>query len=469
MQAILTIAKLTIKSALRLKLALILSLLLLAGVVGLPLVIKHDETAEGFMQILLSYTMALTVCLLSISTLWIACSSISREIEGSQMQMVVVKPVARWQIWIGKLTGILTMNGALLVLSGSVIFGLIQYRAGQLPQETQDYLRNKLLVARGSARPVIPDYQKEAQEALQDQLNKLTDKDRATMNLDAMATHMVNQVKAAYEQAAPGYGKSWVIDLSDAQETVAGRPIFLRAKFYDFDPKTLYEPMNVSTYRCVWRFGNPESAKIYQTEMMSLAANTYHEIVIPPDRLDADGKLYIEFYSDAEKPLFFQFSDGLEALYREGGFAMNFFRGQVIILLWITLLAIIGLAASSFLSFPVASFVAAGIMIIGFSGGVLTDVVEQGAALGPVDHETGMRQKGTLDYVVVPFFTVLLQMVNLVLDYNPVESISSGRSVTWKEMFKAITTIGVIMGGAVSVFGIVVFSRREMALPQNNG
>ncbi len=468
MQSIYTIAKLTIKSALRLKLALILSALLLAGVIGLPLIIKHDGTPDGFMQILLSYTMAMSVSLLSISTLWIACSSISREIDGSQMQMVVVKPVSRWQIWLGKLAGILFMNGALLILSGAVIFSLIQYRANQLPDQTQDYLRNKLLVARGSAKPPVPDYEEEAQKALQQQLDQLPDREKATMNMEVMAAHMVNQIKSSYEQALPGFGKTWVIDLSEAQEDVAGRPIFLRIKFYDFDPKTLYEPLNISTYRCVWRFGHPESPKIYQTAMMSLAANTYHEIVVPPDRLDDEGKLYIEFYSDAEKPLYFQFSDGIEALYREGGFAMNFFRGQVIIFLWIALLAIIGLAASSFLSFPVASFVAASILIIGFSGGVLTDVVEQGAALGPVDHETGMRQKGTLDYVVVPFFTVLLKMVNLALDYNPVESISSGRSVTWREMFKAVTTIGIIMGGAISTFGMVVFSRREMALPQNS-
>lgn len=468
MQSIFTIAKLTIKSALRLKLALILSLLLLAGVIGLPLVIKHDGTPEGFMQILLSYTMAMSVCLLSISTLWIACSSISREIEGSQMQMVVVKPISRWQIWLGKLSGILMMNGALLVLSAGVIYGLIQYRANQLPEKTQDYLRNKLLVARGAAKPAEPDYESKAQELLQQQLNQLTDKERATMNMDAMVAHMVMQVKSSYEQAPPGYGKTWSIDLSDAREDIAGRPLFLRVKFYDYDPKTLYEPLNIATYRCVWRFGHPESSQVYQTAMMSLAANTYHEIVIPPDRLDEDGLIHIEFYSDAEKPLYFQFADGVEVLYREGGFAMNFFRGQVIIFLWIALLAIIGLAASSFLSFPVASFVAASILIIGFSGGVLTDVVQQGAALGPVDHETGMRQKGTLDYVVVPFFTLLLKMVNLALDYNPVESISNGRSVTWSEMFKALTTIGIIMGGAVSSFGIIVFSRREIALPQNN-
>ena len=58
MQRILAIAWLTWKAALRFRLFLVIAVLLLAAVVGLPLLIKDDGTARGFTQILLTYTLS---------------------------------------------------------------------------------------------------------------------------------------------------------------------------------------------------------------------------------------------------------------------------------------------------------------------------------------------------------------------------------------------------------------------------
>ena len=57
MQRILAIAWLTWKAAFRFRLFLVIAVLLLAAVVGLPLLIKDDGTARGFTQILLTYTL----------------------------------------------------------------------------------------------------------------------------------------------------------------------------------------------------------------------------------------------------------------------------------------------------------------------------------------------------------------------------------------------------------------------------
>ena len=38
------------------------------------------------------------------------------------MQMVAVKPIARWQVWLGKWLGILSLNAVLLALAGAAIF-----------------------------------------------------------------------------------------------------------------------------------------------------------------------------------------------------------------------------------------------------------------------------------------------------------------------------------------------------------
>lgn len=80
MQRLYAIAWLAWKAAFRFRLFLVVSALLLLSVVGLPLLIKDDGTARGFTQILLTYTLTAITGLLGISTLWLACGTLARDI-----------------------------------------------------------------------------------------------------------------------------------------------------------------------------------------------------------------------------------------------------------------------------------------------------------------------------------------------------------------------------------------------------
>src|SRR6185312_14951237 len=101
MQRIFAIISLTWKAAFRYRLFWVVAVLLLGAVVGLPMLVKDDGTADGFAQILITYTLTAVTVLLGFCTLWLACGTLARDIEECQMQMLAVKPVARWQIWIG--------------------------------------------------------------------------------------------------------------------------------------------------------------------------------------------------------------------------------------------------------------------------------------------------------------------------------------------------------------------------------
>src|SRR5205814_2603635 len=155
MQQLLAIAGLTWKAAFRFRLFWVLAVLLLGSVVLLPLLLKDDGTAQGFTQILLTYTLGTITTLLAFATLWLACGTLARDVEECQMQMVAVKPIARWEIWVGKWIGIMFLNLLLLAVSGLAVYVLMQWRAGQLSPETQQQLRNEVLVSRGSLRPAV--------------------------------------------------------------------------------------------------------------------------------------------------------------------------------------------------------------------------------------------------------------------------------------------------------------------------
>src|SRR5215472_14587180 len=153
MQRLLAIIWLTWKAAFRFRLFLVVAGLLLVAVVGLPLLIKDDGTARGFTQVLLTYTLGVISALLGLSTLWLACGSLARDIEDCQIQVVAVKPISRWQIWLGKWLGIMSLNAVLLALSGFCVYVLLEWRSTRLPADQQQVLKNEVLVARGSARP----------------------------------------------------------------------------------------------------------------------------------------------------------------------------------------------------------------------------------------------------------------------------------------------------------------------------
>src|SRR5271165_2758045 len=174
MQRLLAIAGLTWKAAFRFRLFLVLALLLLSSVVGLPLLVQDDGTARGFTQILLTYTLSAITGLLGLSTLWLACGTLARDIEECQIQVVATKPIARWQIWLGKWLGIVTLNAALLAISGACVYGLLQYRAGKLPPDEQQVLREQILVSRGSAKEASndADIDSETDRVLQNRLKE---------------------------------------------------------------------------------------------------------------------------------------------------------------------------------------------------------------------------------------------------------------------------------------------------------
>ena len=97
-QRIAAVMALTWKAAFRFRLFIVVAVLLLGAVVALPIMIKDDGTAQGFTQILITYTLTAIASLLGLSTLWLACGTLARDIEECQIQVVAAKPIARWQM-----------------------------------------------------------------------------------------------------------------------------------------------------------------------------------------------------------------------------------------------------------------------------------------------------------------------------------------------------------------------------------
>jgi hypothetical protein len=461
MKQILTIAKLTWKSAFRYRLFWVLSALLLAAVVALPLLLKDDGTARGMTQILMTYTLSAITGLLGFATLWLSCGTMARDVEDCQMQVVSVKPIARWQIWLGKWIGIVGLNFALLVISGGCVFGLLYVRAGQLNANERKVLQEEVFVARASARPEIPDIER-ASERLFQEVVKKNNNSLNSAQLDTLRMQVRQRVRAENEVVPSGMMRRWMIDLGAEKDSLKGKPMRVRIKFQSAIPNYSEGVLYVS----MWEVGPPDSPIAKRLKPQQFPADSFQEFSIPADVLDQDGKLYLTFANGNEMALLFGLEDGVEVLYPEGGFSLNYARGLGIILCWLAMLSAIGLAASSWLSFPVAAFFSIAVLVIGMSSSTLSGAIEQGSVFG-LDHETAKPTNPTLDNLALPMFKGILYVIKVVEDFSPIDALSSGRSITWGMLALAFCRIVVLMGGLFVLAGIALFTRRELAAVQS--
>src|SRR5688572_5593357 len=455
MRRILAISFLTMRAAFRFRVVLVMTLLLIGGVVILPLIIKDDGTARGFTQIILTYTLALTTTLLGFSTLWLSCGILAREIEEAQMQMVVVKPIARWQIWIGKWLGILMLSALMLSIAGGAIFAMMQVRAKKLTAKEQTILRNEVFVARQVAREELPDYEAEAAKIIRERLKESGPPEG--LSVAAMQTIFREQLRARDQLVPPNRGRLWETYVGNPSE-LRGKPMTIRTRF---DPPVPDMNERFMTY---WEFGDQATTNQFQTNFV-MPTDAFVEFAIPASLVNEKGQLHIRFYNRSDKAFLFP-DDGMQVMHRIGGFGGNFLRGLGVIFCWLALLAALGLTGASFLSFPVAAFCTIGVLVLSLSTGTLRQIVDENGIIA-VDPNTGKVEETSLvNQVAVPMAKALLTTFNLARGFSPIDSLSSGRAITWHELSQAFLQICVFLSGLLAVIGIAIFTRRELATAQ---
>lgn len=481
-QQLFAVAQLTIKAVVRYRLLPVLAGLLVVVVVGLPLALKHDGTARGLVQIVITYCLSAITAILGLVTLWLATGTLARDVEDCSMQMVAVKPIARWRIWLGKWLGIMALNFVLLSLSGLSIYLLIQWRAASLSDAQQAILKNELLLARGSLKQPPPDLDSKVEELLKLRLKELGPTASAGADLATVRKDVKEMLKAQFQVVPPRMGRTWVIDTGLAHRQLLNTPIYLRIKF-----RSAQYSLKPETYGTVWEIGPPKSEKRIRLSR-PLTSDTFHEFginllddkgnpVTEPvkngrysDLIDQDGKLYITFGNPNQGALLFDLVDGMEVLYHEGGFGLNFARGAGIIFIWLGLLAAVGLAGASYLSFPVAAFFSITVLVVGLSSGTIATVVQDGT-FGATNHDTGAKEGilGAVDFVMVPIFQAANEVLTMVNSFSPIDALSTGRSVSWTTLGMALLQIWGLIGGVFAVVGMTIFHRRELATAQGRG
>ncbi len=114
---IFAVARVTLAEGLRTRIAAGFAIIILVSIPLFWLTAEGDGTIKGRVQMFLAYSMGFAGFLLALLTIFFSCRSLSMEIAKRQIYAVACKPIPRWQILVGKWTGVMTLNVALVIIA----------------------------------------------------------------------------------------------------------------------------------------------------------------------------------------------------------------------------------------------------------------------------------------------------------------------------------------------------------------
>jgi hypothetical protein len=436
---------------------LVVMVVLLIGVLGIPQGIKHNGSAEGFVQVYLTYTLGYVVMVMGLTTLWLGCGLLSREIEENQMQLVTVRPIQRWEIWLGKWLGLIAFNGVALGVCSAVIYYSLSYHAGRLSEEQQRRLKETVLVSRSSVTEPAADRSLEIEAIFRERMKK---EEVAKLGEEYVRSKVGEDVLMMDQVVNPQHMRWWNIDLPKWQQArISNGVAHIKFRFF------AVEFQRGATYKVMWVVATRDGKERWRSEV-NLAANATHEVSIPAGVIPENEPFRIECRNFNDMALIFPLEEPLEFLFPDGSFGLNYVRGMIILLCAMGLLGALGLFSSSFLSFPVATFLGLSAILLFSSGNLIQEVLLENT-LGNTEQTDGPPDAvRKLDRVMLPVFRFFSGVLREMFVVSPIEFLTEGRSISMQAMLGTIFRQILVGSGLLSLAGMGIFSQRELATGQ---
>jgi len=433
MKRVIAIAGLAVRSAIRSRVVAVLAGSVLVLVVLLPLTLKGDGTVEGYIHILLSYTLGALSFLLSLATLWAGCAAVSSDVQNRQIHLIAVKPVRRAEIWVGKWLGLLALNAVLLATAGVLIYGMLRWNTRPAALNPADCAKigAHILTARTAVSAAAEDFEGRARVEL-DRLTATGSLPEGVTEKQAMA-ELTDRARTSAFTVAPGSSKHWKFQALVFQRLEKGTPLFLRYRISAAD-------ITVLRVKGRWKTSGFEAETVF-------TPNAFQTLEIPFPEIGKDGMFDLEFINSHDRPLTLVFDPQHppEILYRSGSFEMNYIRCLLIIFCQLALLAAAGVSAGSIFTMPVAAFVSVWVLIMIASSGFIEYMTASESLLARIWFHF-------LNQIVIPF-----------RNGYPLDLLATGRAVPWAAAGRAVLLKVVLFSGLLAWGSICIFKRREIA------
>jgi|GEM_PF-2134238 len=423
MQKIATIAALAIRSAIRSRVIAVVAVAIIAVIISLPFVIKGDGTPESRSTIFINYSFGLLMFVLSLTATWCGAGAIALEIGERQMQLLITKPLRSFQIWAGKLLGLMTVNLALLALGGALICAMIHWTLGpaEMNRAGQQDLRRKILTVYRAVPPL-----------------------------------KASGLQSGRAAIGPGQTYRWHFDI--ARHT-AGTP-FALLKFR-FIPSPFSHQSPVAG---IWRAATEKQPDLLE-QTLAASPNMTDYLNIP--KIYPAGMLDIEHQNMQTNPavtVFFPSENDLSLLIPESSFEANLLRGLIIGFTRLAFFTSLGMIAGTLFTFPVAVLASLGMLAMAFSGGFVRQLAEKGLLTDPSHEQVSIMAFILNDLVRVSFrfFAFLLSPLDR---FDPLAFLPDRLFIPWSLAGQSFAVLCCLYPLVLLLIGAGCLRRREIGLP----
>ena len=447
MHSIWAVAINTIKQALRIKIAVVFTILLIVLLPVLGITTTGDETLKGRLQTFVSYALSLTSFLLCLLTIIISIYSVTSDIEQKQIYTVITKPIHRFQLILGKLLGVIALNTILLCLFSAIIYTITIYTPKfiNVPEYELIEANNEFFTARASLN--VPEV--DVTQEVTDRYKELDRRGELPANVprEEIITQLTQQAQLAKRAAGVGQVLLWDFDNVES----LAENIFIKFKYdVSVNPpdSQVYGRWFAGDYQ-YFKYGTQSKTPIYD-EMHKHSVRNFHEIEVPAEVVPEHGHLAVAFMNVPLNNVAIIFPpDGLEVLYKADSFSNNFIRAVLLILFRLIFLACLGVLAASFLSFPVAILFC---FVIFFTASFSGFVIESFGFLG--------ENIGTIYSYSLKWLIQLLPQFD---KFNPTKFLVPARLISWSFLAKCAVLMVCIKAFLILILSLIIFSYREIA------
>ena len=451
MHSVWAVARNTIAQAMRMKVAFIIIVLLVILLPLMSMIMTGDGTLQGKLQAFVSYGLSLMSLLLCLLTIIISAYTLSNDLRRRHIYLVITKPIARFQLLCGKLLGVIFLDIFLLAVFACIIYGLTLMIPKLFDADQAQLVRaqNEFFTARKALKPAIDKEQLE--EMARKEYEKLEKSGQlpARMSSEKVYAELLAQQRFKTKAVETAASKVWGFEnvkLRDPNEV-----LFIRYKYEvvarSVDEKVLGSWI-IGDYRQIELGPGKWTTPLYRVARVE-ALDTFYELAVPATAIAEDGYLAVVFQNPIENRTTV-IIEGLEVLFRADSFTANYCRSVLLILLRLIFLAALGVSASTWLSFPVAILVSIVIFTIGTVNGFVID------SFNYLGYGTGL-------FYNVTFKPLLWLLPKFDGKLNPTEYMVPARIIGWLFLTKAYAVTVLVKSVFLLVFGVWIFSSREIA------
>lgn len=468
------VARNVLAEAVRMKISVVFIVLLILGLACLPRLLSQQMFLRYRVQSFLQYGTGGAFWIIALLVVFFSVASVCGEQRDKQIWQTMTKPVAAWQYLLGKWLGVSGLAAVLLAVCCSGVFLFTEYLRAQPahlesamtaaeggpPSEDRFILETQVLAARLSVEPALPpinpdELEKAVASRIQaeKQLNEYFDDSPSA--IAKMRDEMARDAIQSYRSIEPGQNEVYVFGgLRSAKER--NLPLTLR---YRIDAGG-NEPGEVYTLGLLIN-GEPQPVQ-------RVGLGTSSTLTLLPTAIDDQGRLVLEIINGLPQVVERQLRvvpnprsvlfppGGLELSFSVGSYRANFLR--VALVLWVKLafLAILGITAATFLSFPVACLVAITAFLAAEGASFLTTSLES--------YATTTQQGEAIYYkvVVAAISQAVAWAFKTYSDLKPTTRLVDGRLVGWGNIGWATLVISA-WSAALYGLGVLIFRRRELA------